>query len=783
MNSQRARSESFEKLYNDPYVPTYIYGGQDWKDRLLQPTVLITIATILVTWVLLKSSIRIEALWDALVYVVPYRILYLLDNWLHPPLVPRPMLQGPARTHAAKSALMQRVLGFDRPGGGVMGTVSQAGQRGLASFSGAMMALKGGSSDRPAGLGNLDNSCYQNSILQGLASLRPLPRYLSDQLRHIPLDAANQKTYQAALSLGTLIADLNDASNHGKTLWTPGSLKNMSTWQQQDAQEYYSKLLDEIDREIAKAAKVRNSSLPCLELKAAAAAEATEDANAAADDDTNESQHSDDSGYQSISVVSRTADSSSAPKASHNPLEGLVAQRVACVQCGHCDGLSMIPFNCLTLSLGLNSAEHDLFELLDAYAHIESIEGVECGKCTLLKMKRLLTTILDRERASSSSSSSSSRGAKGDESEKMGRHGARLAAVEEALEHDDFDDGTITGVCQVPPNLKVTSTKTKQAVIARPPQSLVIHMNRSAFDENTGYMWKNSAAVRFPLVLDLGPWCLGSAGTFERVQGQGQGGSTVPMVVPAHPDREEWLLRPRVSMVAGDKGQSKITGPLYELRAVITHYGRHENGHYVCYRKFPKSAAPEATKPLEPAESERRNENDGDVAAEQESSAEVQIPDTDAGTEEVAGPEQSYKNNDDDDDASSETEMEWWRLSDETVYKVDEETVLAQGGVFMLFYDCVDPVSVLTAQVEDDAEASAEMMPPGEDATRTPSLTERIDGRKEMSTPLPPAKHDVSSYGGGGSIPTPPASDAEGGVESATTGDEPIVSPQEAKAV
>ncbi|ROT34566.1 cysteine proteinase [Sodiomyces alkalinus F11] len=748
MNSQRAHSA----LYNDPYSSKSFYAGQDLKDRLLQPTVLVSIAALLVTSLLWTSSARLDILWDAFVFVVPYRALYTIDNLLHPPLVPRPMLQGPARTHAAKSALMQRVLGFDRPGGGVMGTVTQAGQRGLASFSGAMMALKGGS-DRPPGLGNLDNSCYQNSILQGLASLKPLPRYLSDQLRHIELDAANQKKYHAAVTLRTLIADLNDASNHGRTLWTPGSLKNMSTWQQQDAQEYYSKLLDEIDREIVKAAQSNNkNSLPRLELKAAVTDEPT------SVDDTTASQHSDDSGYQSISVSSTTE--SSAPSVSHNPLEGLVAQRVACVQCGHCDGLSMIPFNCLTLSLGLNSAEHDLFELLDAYAHIESIEGVECGKCTLLKMRRLLNTLLVRERASGTSR------------ETMGQHGARMAAVEDALDRDDFEDKTITDKCQIPPNLKVTSTKTKQTVIARPPQSLVIHMNRSAFDENTGYMWKNSAAVRFPLLLDLGPWCLGSAGTFKRVddqgegegegQGEGEGKGPLPVVVPAHPDREEWLLRPRVSMVAGDRGQSKITGPFYELRAVITHYGRHENGHYVCYRKFPRSSPPKATKPMEAAKSRESVRNESEEPGD--------ASDQDSGNE-------------------AEAETEWWRLSDDTVYKVDEETVLAQGGVFMLFYDCVDPASALTSQVQVKRGAGArrerhhtvmassekvlssspgeEAMTGNDDGSSTyTSVEEEVrpaDRPEEAATPVPQAESHTS--GKDGPSRAPPASDANSGTE------------------
>ena len=58
----------------------------------------------------------------------------------------------------------------------------------------------------------------------------------------------------------------------------------------------------------------------------------------------------------------------------------------------------------------------------------------------------------------------------------------------------------------------------------------------------------------------------------------------------------------------------------YTLQAVITHYGRHENGHYICYRKTPGSD-------------------------------------------------------------------QWWRISDEDVWKVSEAEVKAQGGVFMLFYE------------------------------------------------------------------------------------------------
>ncbi|KAF3346887.1 hypothetical protein VD0002_g3503 [Verticillium dahliae] len=659
MNSQRSQSSY---LYKNPDALRSPYTLDTIRDRIYEPTFLISLAALFVTTVLLTTSLRGGALWDALAHVLPYRLLYVLENWLRPPLAPRPMLQGPARTHAVKSDMMQKILGMDRPGGGIMNTVSQAGQRGLTSMSGAMMAFKA-DSESPPGLGNLDNSCYQNSILQGLASLKPLPRYLSEQLRDADLD---RRRYDATVTLRGLIADLNSVENNGRTLWTPSSLKNMSTWQQQDAQEYFSKLLDEIDKEIAKAG-MRKNSLPSLDTSATAAAAPTA---ASAPDDTNVSQHSDDSGYQSVSTLSRAT---SAVKLARNPLEGLVAQRVACVQCGHSDGLAMIPFNCLTLSLGLNSAEHDLYELLDAYANIESIEGVECGKCTLLKVRKLLNILIERNPGTGS---------------EMPR--SRLAAVEEAFENDDFEDKTITEKCKVSASHKVTSTKTKQTVIARPPQSLAIHMNRSAFDENTGHMWKNGAAVRFPPTLDLGPWCLGSAGTYARVTPDeepgtsGASGRGLPQVKPARPDEEEWLLNPRSSMVAGDKGQSKMTGPLYELQAVVTHFGRHENGHYICYRKFPRSSPPTQVAPTKHMDADGGMELKP-IAIEQ------------AGTQEAEAAAQD-----------EEVEMDWWRLSDETVRKVDEDHVLSQGGVFMLFYDCVDARSVLTSQADAEADAEAD---------------------------------------------------------------------------
>ncbi|KAI5301787.1 hypothetical protein KEM55_001504, partial [Ascosphaera atra] len=101
----------------------------------------------------------------------------------------------------------------------------------------------------PPGLCNWDNSCYQNSIIQGLASLPALREFLSRNIRELR-DRGPLPTH---LALEQIIVELNNPANAGRALWIPDQLRAMSTWQQQDAQEYFAKILEQIDRE-AKAA-------------------------------------------------------------------------------------------------------------------------------------------------------------------------------------------------------------------------------------------------------------------------------------------------------------------------------------------------------------------------------------------------------------------------------------------------------------------------------------------------------------------------------------------------
>lgn len=599
----------------DPSRTFDFYSSRQLLDRV-SLTALVTAVVVIITLAFNLArnpalARRVQSLadllWDCAVALTPVFLIHTVDKLMNPPMFPGLPPAAPPSTHAEKSERMAALLGANKAAG-VIRSLSSGFPRpsfpsgtlrsGLLSF--------GASKDQPAGLGNLDNSCYQNSILQGLASLDHLPPYLDNSLR------GRSEGLETARTLQELISNLKDAENNGRTLWTPGVLKNMCSFTQQDAQEYYSKILDEIDKEISKAGVASPTS----------STESVDSVN----DDT--SLHSDDSGYSSSTSIA----SKISAKPPRNPLEGLLAQRVACTQCGFSEGLSLIPFNCLTINLGMNRPGHDLYERLDSYTALEAIDGVECPRCTLLKLQRLLGTLAQRFRQSESAA------------EHLERVESRLEAVETALEEETFDDETMKGKCKVTPENRANVLKTKQAVVARPPKSLAVHVNRSVFDERTGMLFKNPAAVQFPTTLDLGPWCLGSRGAPGKES------------VDSGFEEEMWDLGPRASMVAGENRQSLVSGPIYELRAVVTHYGHHNNGHYICYRKHAASGPPPTLD--EPKEEE--------------------------------GPEGEMEGAEDEEGAT------WWRLSDESVRKVPEEVVMAQGGVFMLFYDCVDPKLVRT---------------------------------------------------------------------------------------
>ena len=461
-------------------------------------------------------------------------------------------------------------------------------------------------------------------------------------------EGAQAKASDAAPSttgaLRDIIRDLNDPCNSGRLLWTPDMLKSMSSWQQQDAQEYFSKIVEELDKEVRRMALRRRKR----------SSSGLASPKRLSDRPTDDEMELDDirSGEvpKRLNALGKSRDGCAAEKeqaelnisAFHSPLEGLLCQRLECLQCGWSEGLSMIPFICLTLPLG-RAWSYSLQTCLDEYTESELIEGVECARCTLLAHRAQLKRALAKPLPGAGEAAVS-------DAEMYLRDNitSRLNAVQSAIDEEEFTEDTLANTCKISSRNRVTATKSRQILIARPPKSLVLHINRSVFDEITGHQFKNNAGVGFPKRLDLGRWCVDFDGASNTGDARAHGGHPVE------------------SAATDQNGEAASSGPIYEIRAVVTHYGRHENGHYYCYRSSPYPAP--------------HNSGQGDP-----------IP---IGT---VAPAASQR---------------WWRLSDEDVVLVSEDEVSAQGGVFMLFYERVDETRSDTIIETESSTAVEERAPP-----------------------------------------------------------------------
>lgn len=535
----------------------------------------------------------LELVWNAVVHLIPARLVLALAKSKSSGEGGDTMLlsQSASERHAFKSEALRGIFGLNN---GSFKTPLELRKPSGDNSSGNTSSKV--ESEVPPGLGNWDNSCYQNSVLQGLSALPSLMTFLQDANLE-----ARQDRDTTSVSLREIIATLSGSSRNGTHIWTPAKLKSMSSWQQQDAQEYFSKIMDELDKESIKAAK----SAAAIDGLEVLGHDQDSMERGTVDDDVSKEAGSLQNKTWSTTVPARTL-----PKA--NPMEGLLAQRVACVECGFSEGLSLSPFSCLTVPLG-KSPYYRIEECLNEYASLEEISGVECASCTLQRtegqLARMVEAPTDGDVALPTKLMSLP-------PELRTLALQRLQHVRDALADEDFSDNTLTKTCQIPKKGRVSSTKTRQAVVARSPKALVIHINRSLFDEYTGSQSKNYAEVAFPRRLDLGPWNLGQD--------------------MSNNEREQrWNMDASTSMIASFPAGQKACGPFYTLKAVITHYGRHENGHYICYRQH--------------------------------------------------GPRASLAENDVD-----EQDKQWWRLSDEDVSPVSEEQVLAQKGAFMLFYERLD---------------------------------------------------------------------------------------------
>jgi ubiquitin carboxyl-terminal hydrolase 1 len=477
-------------------------------EQIISTLALLTLGYYILNFLDIWPSTIKRASFEFFIWLIPNRLIYASEHLMHRlgrlhydvPLFKR----GDFGNQQAKISALQRLIGdTNSPVRGAM--------RRASTLSGLNNVFRSTEVRGPPGLGNWDNSCYQNSVLQGFASLPAFGASIQRMSEKLQRAGDVSPTHEA---LEVFLAMLNEFSDTRRVIWTPAILKSMDSWQQQDAQEYFSRVLDEVDKEVVKHQK-RQMDKPGLENIRKRKFE----------------EFAKPSPYVPVTTIRHdleTAVETSVPAPSHamgaseeqqatstdewrmpepatafrNPLDGMLAQRLGCLTCGFTEGLSFIQFNCLTVNLGDGSGT--VAELLDEYTAPEEIEGVECSNCTKMAHEK--------------------------------------AQAEDKIQLPSADaDPAITKTRLKP----VLRTKSKQITVGRLPTDLVIHINRSIFDMY-GNQRKNTSMVGFPLKLEfLNRWC-------------------------APIDSSEAVQR------------------TYELRCAVTHYGRHENGHYIAYGKRDK---------------------------------------------------------------------------------------------------------------------------------------------------------------------------------------------------
>ncbi|KAF8454346.1 hypothetical protein BGX38DRAFT_330118 [Terfezia claveryi] len=411
--------------------------------------------------------------------------------------------------------------------------------------------------DGICGLWNQGNTCYQNSVLQAMASLTSWRRHL-DAVAYTQDEDGEPRP--VVLSLKGILGALN---RYGKPLYVPGLLSGGTErggWiynEQQDAQEFFQKVTAGVEREVAKLWEGLRAGIRGLGLGEAVGGLSI---GGDAADDSKEGEKSSEGGKEKVREKKASSDPAERircwikPEELENPFQGWAAQRVGCLKCGYVEEIRLQSFTSLPLSLP-SDYECTLEECLAEYTLIEHIPQVDCDKCTLLYHRSRLLNLLENLPSPSSPTSFFLK-------ETLSN---RLEIVNQAISEDDFSPEVFEKLA-LPKGQRVGVTKTKQTMIARPPKVLVCHLNRSQFDIHSGVVRKNFAGVKVPLWLDIG---------------------AVPGVVVRG---EEWGVDPAKPISGnGMEGEGvESGGGLYELKGLVAHYGGHHNGHYICYRKTGK---------------------------------------------------------------------------------------------------------------------------------------------------------------------------------------------------
>ncbi|KAL4076239.1 hypothetical protein J3A83DRAFT_4089982 [Scleroderma citrinum] len=342
--------------------------------------------------------------------------------------------------------------------------------------------------------------------------------------------------------------------------------------------------------------------------------------------------------------------------------DGLTANRRSCVECGYTEAVMHFAFDSWQLAIPRYAPHCRLEDCLAEYTKLEMLTDCICRKCSMIATYQHLQQEADRleKIVHADPQTTISRKRRAKDTRKL------EVKVKTALQHGRLEED-IRGLKLE----KVFSkTSTKQAMIARPPLVLVLHLNRSL--SYGQFAMKNSMRIVFPEILDLTPFT--TSGNL----------STVPSVpISSPPPNLPRSTTPTQAMYSTPR-------TFYRLSAVVCHYGQHSFGHYVCFRRKPRPPACGEWRFAPPRFADPAGCNCEKCLR--------------------------YGNTRDDDDAIDSMYRPgrgWLRISDDSVTEVGIESVLQEGsGAFMLYYERVVQSRPGIYPLHDSPRSSEETLKP-----------------------------------------------------------------------